>query len=151
MTAPEANWGPPIDDKYRRMAPLLIVSWTALLGVVVVMGIVLPDKWNGTYLYWGIGVGLLSGANQMAMWRIMPKLIKMTDAQLERFRNRGVWRRRINVGNMVVTGVVVGGLAAILNSFGLIVAITAITVLTGISTYIVVPVVSKRVQKRQTT
>jgi hypothetical protein len=133
--------------KLRRLLPLLIISQIAILGFVVVVGFTVQDHWNGIYLLWGIAVGVLGAADQLLSARVLPKVAGVTQEQAERFR-RSTLRRKIVMMDMVTLGIAAGALSAILDNVACVLIFTVLVLLSIASTYLLAPVMVRRVHKR---
>jgi hypothetical protein len=135
------------EAKLRRLLPLLIASQIAILGFVVVVGFTVQDRWNGIYLVWGIAIGVLGAADQLLSAHVLPKIAGVTHDQAERFR-RSTLRRRIVMMDMVTLGIAAGALSAILDNMACVLIFTVLVLLSTVSTYLLAPVMVRRIHKR---
>jgi hypothetical protein len=133
---------------FRRNLPLLILSNLAILGFVVVVGFNFPDRRNGVYLIWGIGVGVLGAANQQLIVYALPKVVGATNDQTDRFR-RSALRRKIVMMNLISLGLAAGALSAIFDYMAFVLIFTILVVLASVSPYLLTPVLIRRIRKRQ--
>jgi hypothetical protein len=139
----------PSEAMFKRRLPLLVLSDVSVLVFVLVAGFSLPDHWNGEYLVWGIGVGLLGAANQQIQVYVLPRLVGATKEQAARVYGRGTLRKKIVMVNSVVLGIASGAFSAILDNVIPVLFFTVIVVVSGMAPYLFAPVVASRVRKRR--
>jgi hypothetical protein len=132
----------------RHRLPLLILSDIAILGSVVVVGFSVQDHWNGIYLVWGIGVGVLGAANQLLMVHVLPKIVGATQAQTGRYR-RSKLRRRLAMMSMITLGISWGAFSAIFDTVWFVLIFTVLVVLSGTAPYLAAALLVRRVRKRR--
>ena len=139
----------PSEARFRRSLPLTIASPIFLLAAVMIAGIVVPDHWNWDYLIWGIGIGILSAANQQLAFYVVPKMMGATSDQSARLQRQGRLRKRVNMFTSISLGIAMGALSAIFDNIFFVLFGTIVLILANVIPYIVVPVILKRAIKRQ--
>ena len=115
----------------------------------MIAGIVVPDHWNWDYLIWGIGIGILSAANQQLAFYVVPKMMGATSDQSARLQRQGRLRKRVNMFTSISLGIAMGALSAIFDNIFFVLFGTIVLILANVIPYIVVPVILKRAIKRQ--
>jgi hypothetical protein len=117
-----------------------------VMAVLAAIGLTTQDHWNGMYLIWGIGIGLLCAANQQVIAYLVPKLVGPTSNEALRLINL---RKRVHMIECIVTGATTGALSAIFDNIVFVLIGTIVLALANISPYLLMPVALKRVRRRQ--
>jgi hypothetical protein len=136
-------------DSFRRLLPLLIASSLVLLGAVACIGFAAQDHWDGMYLIWGIGIGLLGAANQQLILYVLPR-VAGTAWTPTKDQGRSInLRKKFGMMACMVVGIATGAFSAIFDNIALVLFGSVVLFLASVTPYILMPTMIKRLRKRQ--
>jgi hypothetical protein len=148
MADPPAVRGDPLQRYY----PWLLASNLVILLCVAAIGLVVPDRWNGVYLAWGLVIGaaivlLYLGIMAYVGRRLEQAGRPISPAKREQMRQR---RRFVVVPGCVTMGLAWGGLSAIFDTpVPLLLFVGIILIAFVIPWAIAIPLLLRRVRGQQ--
>ena len=143
-TAPSAS-----DAAFRKMLPMLAISWGGLALFCIVLLVKRPEGWHLGLFIWGLAIGLVGILNQRVSNHVLPRLVGASDEETAKWRARSGLRGRIYTVSYIVLGVTIGVFSATTNIVWIDIGFTVFAVLMWTAGYALVPLMAKRIRKRR--
>jgi hypothetical protein len=138
------------DAAFRKMIPLMMLSWACMLLLCVVLLVKRPEGCHTGLFIWGLAIGAAGIIYQGVTYRWLPRLIGASEEETARWRLQSELRQKVYFGSYVVIGVTVGVGSATTNVVWLDFGLTVFAVLSWVGGFALARTMAKRAQRQRT-